>query len=65
MPEHKPYKEFSVRYRMPGKWRWTKTKFYSNPALPGRFETAEEVYTAFAEHWCEGAEIEVTDLGWR
>jgi hypothetical protein len=64
MFEHKPYKEFDVRYRMPGKWRWTKIKFYSNPALPGQFETVKEVLGAFAKQW-PGADIKVTDLGWR
>ena len=64
MLEHKPYKEFSVRYRKPGKRRWTTIKFYSNSAHPGRLETADEVREAFTEQ-IPGAEIEVTDLGWR
>ena len=64
MIEHKPFKEFDVRYRKPGKWRWTKIKFYSNSAHPGRFETEAEVHAAFMEQ-IPGAEIQVTDLGWR
>lgn len=64
MPQQKPYKEFDVRYRKHGNRRWTKTKFYSNPAHPGMYETAEEVLEAFATD-IPGAEIKVTDLGWR
>ena len=65
MPEHKSYKEFSVRYRKHGERRWTKTKFYSNPAHPGEYETVKEVLDAFAAEHPGCAQIKVTDLGWR
>jgi hypothetical protein len=64
MRQHKPHKEFSVSYRKHGERRWTTTKFYSNSAHPGMYETAEEVLEAFATE-IPGAEIKVTDLGWR
>lgn len=64
MPEHRPFKEFDVRFRKPGKRRWKTIKFRTNSAHPGRLETAEEVRAAFTEQ-IPGAEIEVTDLGWR
>ena len=64
MPEHKPCKEFKVRYRRHGERRWTTTTFYSNSAHPGIYETAEEVLEAFAAE-IPGAEFQVTDLGWR